>query len=67
MTVSSLQSLPVSYIGDGRQTDFAYNFLTYDPEHLKVVETDPSGREIVLELNENYTERWLRLFGQFGG
>ena len=55
MTVSSLENRAGPYLCNDKRTAFPFSFKVYTPERLEVIQTDPSGREMVLALNQHYT------------
>ena len=55
MTVSSTTTRAGPYVGNNKATAFSFPFKVYAPEHLAVIQTDPSGRETVLALDQHYT------------
>ena len=64
MTVSSTTTRADLYVGNNQATAFPFPFKVYAPEHLVVIQTDSSGRETVLVLNQHYTVSLLTTGGK---
>ena len=63
MTVSSTTTRAGPYLCNDKRTAFPFSFKVYTPEHLEVTQTDLSGRETVLVLNQHYTISLLETGG----
>jgi len=55
MTIASEVNRSGPYNGNGVTTTFAYQFKIYNPLHLQIIKTDPSGAEAVLTYEADYT------------